>query len=111
MTDAWGDGVYDAWAGYAPDPGHMGHTGPAVERYAAGYRSMMTTTVTYTEPTCPLCGIESSAGCRCADGHPPEPTIGDYCAADGHVYVGDDAGVGRCYCGARTYPAGSPPGG
>lgn len=37
------------------------------------------------------------------------PTEADYCAADGHVYYGDDSGVGRCYCGARTYPVGGEP--
>ena len=35
----------------------------------------------------------------------PGPTVEDYCAEGGHAYAGDDAGRGRCYCGARTFPA------
>jgi hypothetical protein len=31
--------------------------------------------------------------------------VEDLCAAAGHKYYGDDSGVGRCYCGAKTYPA------
>lgn len=38
----------------------------------------------------------------------PEPTEEDYCAGMGHPYYGDDAGMGRCYCGAKTYPLGGP---
>jgi hypothetical protein len=30
----------------------------------------------------------------------------DLCAAAGHRYYSDDGGLGRCYCGARLYPAG-----
>lgn len=40
----------------------------------------------------------------------PQPTAEDYCAGDGHAYYGDDGppphGVGRCYCGAKSYPLG-----
>lgn len=38
----------------------------------------------------------------------PEPTIEDYCGADGHPYYGDQEEIGRCYCGQRTFPAGVP---
>lgn len=38
----------------------------------------------------------------------PGPTIEDYCAANGHQYHGDDAGLGRCYCGSIEYPPGGP---
>lgn len=50
----------------------------------------------------------------CADAPLPlEPTIEDYCAMGGHAYAGDDGDgsegtMGRCYCGAQTYPAGGP---
>jgi hypothetical protein len=38
-----------------------------------------------------------------------EPTVDEYCAAQGHPLYGVDyspgaGGVGRCYCGAKTYP-------
>lgn len=44
------------------------------------------------------------------------PTEADYCAQGGHGYYDDDTqegehGVetlGRCWCGARTYPPGGP---
>jgi hypothetical protein len=60
---------------------------------------------------CPRCGdINELPRCGCDDfpeprPHPPEA---DYCAGGGHAYHGDDAGMGRCYCGQRTYPAGGP---
>ena len=46
----------------------------------------------------------------------PAPTVDDMCAAGGHAYAGDDVAehptgshpVGRCYCGAVTYPPGGP---
>lgn len=37
-----------------------------------------------------------------------DPTVEEQCAARGHEYEGDDCGVGRCYCGEVTYPAGGP---
>lgn len=53
--------------------------------------------------------------------HDAVPTTEDYCAMGGHGYAGDDVmhqeaegggieevPVGRCYCGAHTYPAGGP---
>lgn len=40
------------------------------------------------------------------------PTVEDECESHGHAYYGDDGappnGRGRCYCGARIYPAGGP---
>ena len=66
--------------------------------------------------------MRASCGCLIEDGmvmhgfdgpcatEPPEqgPTEADYCASDGHAYYGDDSGLGRCYCGHRTYPEGGP---
>lgn len=47
----------------------------------------------------------------CAAAPSVGPTEEDYCASTGHAYYGDDGDgsegkVGRCYCGAQTYPAG-----
>ena len=37
----------------------------------------------------------------------PEPTVEEYCEANGHAYCGDDSPeTGRCYCGLQDYPAG-----
>jgi hypothetical protein len=36
--EAWGDGVYDAWKGYAPDPDFLGRGYP--EDYYRGYEEM-----------------------------------------------------------------------
>lgn len=40
----------------------------------------------------------------------PEPTDEQFCGSNGHAYYGDEEGApveerGRCYCGARRYPA------
>ena len=48
-----------------------------------------------------------------ADTRVDERTTEDHCAATGHAYAGDDSDgsertMGRCYCGAQTYPAGGP---
>lgn len=54
--------------------------------------------------------------CACslmAEQAAPQPTVEDYCAAYDHAYYGDDGppphGIGRCYCGERSYPFGGPP--
>lgn len=70
---------------------------------------------------CPLCGEMdySDMGdmpCLCRRAWPAgvelEQTVEEYCAAHDHAYYGDDGppphGVGRCYCGVRSYPPGGP---
>lgn len=63
------------------------------------------------------CPVEDGVALHGFDGpcalavYQPEPTVEDYCAGTGHAYYGDDGDgsegtIGRCYCGAQTYPAG-----
>lgn len=62
---------------------------------------------------CPSCGdmdYSDLGDMPCSCQMRWEPTVEDYCASGDHAYYGDDGplphGVGRCYCGKRTYPAG-----
>jgi hypothetical protein len=71
---------------------------------------------------CTMCGAPEF-DCFCFEPVQPEPTYEEYCAAQSHAYYADEydwteapeaerdrakAEAGRCYCGARRYPAGGP---
>ena len=58
---------------------------------------------------CPIDGGVTLHGFdgRCP-GEQPQPSAEDQCEAEGHVYNGDEADRGRCYCGFASFPLGGP---
>ena len=55
---------------------------------------------------CPFVTGSRCADCngRCWESQPQEPTVEEYCAADGHPPHGGEAhGLRYCYCGQRGY--------